>query len=89
MPTNIFFFQPSFTANGDDACGCHIPLGGVVVIILPMLRLLVKILDLAVSMVAVLSSLLSWGIVVEPRFHSVSFLCFRSFGFSVFSFIYL
>jgi hypothetical protein len=43
-----------FSADGGDACGCRIPLGGVVVVILPALRLRVKTLDLMVSMTAAL-----------------------------------
>jgi hypothetical protein len=39
-------------ANGGDACGCRNPLGGVVVVILPVLRLRVKTLDLTVSAAA-------------------------------------
>jgi hypothetical protein len=37
------------SANGGDACGCRNPFGGVVMVILPALRLRVKTLDLAVS----------------------------------------
>ena len=33
------------SANGSGACGCRNPLGGVVVVILPALRLRVKTLD--------------------------------------------
>jgi hypothetical protein len=39
--------------NGGDACGCHNPLEGFVVVILPVLRLRVKTLDLTVSAAAV------------------------------------
>jgi hypothetical protein len=41
-------------ARGGDACGCRHPLGGVVVVILPALRLQVKTLDLIVSTAAAL-----------------------------------
>jgi hypothetical protein len=40
------------SANGGDACGCHNPLGGVVVVILLVLWLRVKTLDLTVSAAA-------------------------------------
>jgi hypothetical protein len=40
------------SANGGDACGCRNPLGGVVVVILPVLWLRVKTLDLTVSAAA-------------------------------------
>jgi hypothetical protein len=43
-----------FGTNGGDACGCRIPLEGVVVVILPALWLRVKTLDLAVSMAGAL-----------------------------------
>jgi hypothetical protein len=43
---------PRFSANGGDACGCRIPLEGVVVVILSVLWLRVKTLDLAVSTAA-------------------------------------
>jgi hypothetical protein len=43
-----------FGANGGDACWCRIPLEGVVVVILPALRLWVKTVDLAVSTAAAL-----------------------------------
>jgi hypothetical protein len=45
---------PRFSANDDDACGCRIPLEGVVVVILSALRLRVKTLDLTVSTAAAL-----------------------------------
>jgi hypothetical protein len=41
-----------FSANSGDACGCHNPLGGVVVVILPVLWFRVKTLDLTVSTAA-------------------------------------
>jgi hypothetical protein len=53
-----------FSADGGDACGCRIPLGGVVVVILPALRLRVKTLDLMVSMtvcVVILLGASSWS----------------------------
>jgi hypothetical protein len=43
-----------FGANGGDACGCCIPLEGIVVAIFPALWLRVKTLDLAVSTAAAL-----------------------------------
>jgi hypothetical protein len=41
-----------FIVNGSDVCGCRNPLGGVVVVILPVLWLWVKTLDLTVSAAA-------------------------------------
>jgi hypothetical protein len=43
-----------FSANGGDACGCLFPLRGVVLVIIPTLRLRVKTLDLVVSTAAAL-----------------------------------
>jgi hypothetical protein len=64
----VFFRAKSqhFSANDGDACGCHNPLGGVVMVILPVLWLRVKILDLmasAAAMVYVVTLLgaLSWS----------------------------
>jgi hypothetical protein len=41
-----------FNTNGGDACGCRNPLGGFVVVILPVLWLWVKTLDLTISTAA-------------------------------------
>jgi hypothetical protein len=60
----------ALSANGGDACGCRIPFGGAVVVILPVLWLRVKILDLAVSTAAALCVVT----LLEPRFHSVFFV---------------
>jgi hypothetical protein len=51
------FFQAKaqrLGASGGDACGCCHPLGGVIVVIFPVLRLQVKTLDLVVSTTAAL-----------------------------------
>jgi hypothetical protein len=59
-----------FGTNGGDACGCRIPLEGVIVVILPALWLQVKTLDLAVSTAAALC------VVTLLRASSFGFLCF-------------
>jgi hypothetical protein len=64
--------------NGGDACGCLSPLGGVVVAILSALWLWVKTLDLrGLDGGGAVRRYPLEGVVVEPRFHSVSSQCFR------------
>jgi hypothetical protein len=54
-----------FDDNNGDSCGCHNPLGGVVVVVFSALGLRVKTLDLMVSTTAVYPSLASSGALVE------------------------
>jgi hypothetical protein len=80
---------PRFSANGDDACGCRIPLEGVVVVILSVLRLRVKTLDLAVSRavalcVVILLGASSWSS-DTTRYRFVVFIVL---GFSCFFFFF-
>jgi hypothetical protein len=68
-----------FCANDGDACGCRFPLGGVVVVILPALRLRVKTLDLVVSTAAALCVVTF----LEASSWSPEFAWFRFFVFVV------
>jgi hypothetical protein len=74
-----------FCANDGDACRCRFPLGGVIVVILPALRLRVKTLDLVVSTAVALCVVTfleasSWS----PEFAWFCFFVFAVLVFLVF-----
>jgi hypothetical protein len=92
----IFLGESSaLLANSGYACGCCFPLGGVVVVILSVLRLWVKTLDLAASMAAALCVVTLLGALLWSRLDTTQ-LCFfvfvvlviRVFLFFIFDLLY-